>query len=82
MVLSTVNEKVVTNMDGLKISSLMPYNMEEPDQRILIQVKHASRARPRIMIKTIDSDVVVRTIANFHQLVPLNELWIEFGAAT
>ena len=29
-----------------------------------------------IMIKAVDSDVVVIAITNFHQMVPLNKLWI------
>ena len=55
--------------------------MEEADERIFVEAKDASREHNRIMIKTIDSDVAVIAIANFHQLVPLTELWIEFGAA-
>ena len=30
--------------------------------------------------QTVDSDVVVIEITNFHQLMLLNKLWIEFGA--
>ena len=78
-IVSTVNENVVTNGTGLEILSLMPCNMEEADERIFVHVKHISRKHARIMIKAVDSDVVVIAITNFHQLVPLNELWIEFG---
>ena len=52
--------------------------MEEVDEKIFVHVKHASSEHVRIMIKTADSNVVVTVIANFNQLVPLNELWIEF----
>ena len=58
----------------------MPWNMEEADEKIFAQVNYASRQHAHIMVKTIDSDVVVIAIANFHQLVPLTELWIESGA--
>ena len=78
-VVSTVNENVVTNGTGLEIFSLMPCDMEEAHERIFVHVKHVSRKHACIMIKTVDKDVVVIAIANFHQLVPLNELWIEFG---
>ena len=82
VVVSTVNENVVTNGAGLEISSLMQCNMEEPDERIFVHAKHASREYTCIMIKTFDSDIVIRAIANFHQLVPWNELQIEFVAGT
>ena len=48
----------------------MPRNMEEADEKIFAQVNYASRQHAHIMVKTIDSDVVVIAIANFHQLVP------------
>ena len=80
MVVSTINENVVTNGTGLEISSLTPCNMEEADERIFVYVKHALREHARILVKTAESEVVVIAIANFHELVPLNELSIEFGA--
>ena len=55
--------------------------MEEADERIFVEAKDASREQNRIMIKSTDSDVAVTANANFHQLVPVTELWIEFGAA-
>ena len=54
--------------------------MEEADERVFVHVKYTLREHARIMINTVDSDVVVIAIANFYQLVPLNELWVEFGA--
>ena len=74
--MSTVNDNVFTHGAGLGISSLVPSSMGEADERIFVDVKHASREHAGIMIKTVDSHVVVIAIANFHQLVPLNELWI------
>ena len=80
LVVSTVNENVVTNGAGLEISSLMACNMEEADETIFVHVKHASREHTRILIKTVGKDVVVKAIANFRQLVSLNEPCIGFGA--
>ena len=77
---STVNESVITNRAGLEISSLMSCDMEEADERIFVNVKHALREHSRIMIKAVDGNVVVLAITNFHQLVLFNKLWIEFGA--
>ena len=47
--------------------------MEEADERIFVHVKHGSRKHARIMIKTVESDVVLKPIGKFHKLVPLNE---------
>ena len=80
VVVSIENENVVTSRAVLEISSMTPCSMEEADERIFVHVKHYSREHAHIMIKTADSDVAVIAIANFHQLVPLNELWIEFDA--
>ena len=76
---STVNENVVINRAGLETSPLMPWNMEEADERIFVHVNHASKELTA-MNKRVDSNAVIIGITNFHQLVPLNELWTEFGA--
>ena len=55
MVVSAVNENEVTNGAGLKISSLMSYNMEEANEWIFVHVKHASSEHAHIMIKAVDS---------------------------
>ena len=64
MVVSPVNENVVTNGAGLEISSLIPWNMEEADETIFVYVKHASREHTRILTQTVDSDVIVIAVAN------------------
>ena len=53
VVMSSVNENVVTNGAGLEISSLMSCSMEEADERIFVHVKHTSREHTRIMIKQL-----------------------------
>ena len=58
----------------------MPCNVEKANEKIFVHALHASKKHALKMIKTVDSDIVVTAIANFHQLVSLNELWIEFGA--
>ena len=79
VVVSTINKNLVTNGAGLEILSLMPYKMEEADERIFVHVKIASRKHAHAMITIVDSDLFVIAIANFHQLVTLNEFWIKFG---
>ena len=73
VVVSTVNENTITSGACLEISSMMTYNMEEPDERIFVHVEHALGKHAQIMIKTVDDNVVVIAIANFHQLLPLND---------
>ena len=75
---ATDDENVVSNRD-IDMSSLMPCNFEEDDERIFVHLKHASSRYSRFLIKTVDSDVVVIAISIFLK-VPLRELWIEFGA--
>ena len=53
---------------------------EEADTRIFVHVKHAANEHSRIMIKTIDSDVVCIAISCTKRIPELEELWIEFGS--
>ena len=53
VVVSAVDENVVTNGAGLETSSLMPQNMVEADEWIFVHIKHASREHA--CIKTVDS---------------------------
>ena len=46
---------------------------------ILLHTQHTARTFPRILIKTIDSDVIVIAIAAFNKIEGITELWIEFG---
>ena len=52
-------------------------HIEEADEKILFHVEHAARDYTRVMIKTVDNDIVILAIASSHQLEPLNILWIE-----
>ena len=61
------------------LQPLMPCNIEEADERMFIHVKHAAEKCPRILVKTVDSDVVVIALSAFHRIPGIQELWIEFG---
>ena len=63
----------------LDLESLMPCNIEEADERMFVHVKHAVRQHPRILIKTVDSDVVVIAVGMIKRVQGILELWIEFG---
>lgn len=61
------------------LSSLEPCIHEEADTRIMVHVKDAAVCgHQKVMIRTIDTDVVVLAISIFH-IVPLIELWMAFG---
>jgi hypothetical protein len=77
---TTVEENVLysgSRRDDL--SSLEPCSHEEADTRIMLHVQDAAVCgHQRIMIRTIDTDVVALAISIFH-IVPVIELWIAFG---
>ena len=58
---------------------------EEADTRIVLQVHDSlERGSRKIMIRTVDTDVVVILIGHFHSIVdhyPDADLWVAFGTA-
>ena len=69
----------VPSPSPLETEGLTPCNHEEADTRIFTYVKHASaRGLKKVLIRTVDTDVVVLAIAYAKQL-ELQELWIAFG---
>ena len=60
-------------------SELDPCSHEEADTRMMLHVFHAvNSGYNKIMIRTVDTDVVVLAI-NFQQRHPVMELWVVFG---
>ena len=75
---STYYEDVVSSSNVDKLG-LAPCNHEEADSRIILHVAHGSRhGHTKILIRTVDSDVLVLAIAHFHMLA-LDELWVALG---
>ena len=61
-------------------SALDPCSHEEADTRMLLHAAHASASgHTRIMIKTVDTDVVVLAISCFERL-GASQLWIALGS--
>jgi hypothetical protein len=59
---------------------LTPCNIEEADEHMFVHVQNAPELCPRVLIKTVDSDVVVVVaLAAFHRIHDLQELWLKFG---
>ncbi|KAG1683665.1 hypothetical protein GQR58_009801 [Nymphon striatum] len=63
------------------LSSLAPCTHEEANSRMLLYVSNSARhGHNKIMIRTVDTDVVVLAVSVVQHLQPENELWIAFGA--
>lgn len=50
---------------NVDLRSLMPCNIEEADERMFVHVQHAAALYPRILVKTVNSDVVVIALSAF-----------------
>ena len=78
--ISTKGEtSVVYNRRREDTSELSLCNHEEADTRLLLHAADAAKCGfEKLMLRTVDTDVVVLAIAFFHEL-PLSELWVAFG---
>ena len=75
----STNANDVVSSQPLDKSGIAPCNHEEADTRLLLHVAHASRHRlTKVLIKTVDADVVILVLTNFYRL-GMEELWIAFG---
>ena len=54
-------------------------NTEEGDKYLLLHTLDISKSFDRILTKTVDSDIVIITIAAFQKSPSIKELWIELG---
>ena len=57
----------------------MSCNLKEADERIFLHVQHAAKTYESVLVKTVDSDIVVIALYAYQHIQNLNELWIEFG---
>ena len=63
IIVSTIGSSVITNRSLDNVSSLFPSNHEKADMRMLLHAAHASRSgMEKVMIRTVDTDVVVMYI--------------------
>ena len=84
IVIATFDSDCITSSNQ-SISNISPCNHEEADTRMLIHVQDGVRdSNTSIMIKTVDTDVVVISITMFPDLKDYgcSELWISFGVGT
>ena len=65
---------------GVNVENVSPCSHEEADTRVFLHALDMSRrGMQRIMIKTVDTDVIVLAVALFSEL-NLQKLWIDFGS--
>jgi hypothetical protein len=79
-VISTHGEKVVCSPTRDNLDDLEPCTHEEADTRMLLHAADAAKqGSKKILLRTVDTDVVVIAIASMQQLVDVDELWIAIG---
>lgn len=62
------------------LTSLAPCNHEEADSRLLLHASHAAQhGHHAILIRTVDTDVVVLAVSLAQELQPEDKLWLAFG---
>ena len=66
---------------GTTTSAVAPYCHEKADSRIFVHVKDmAQQEHAKVMMCTVDTDVVVIAVASFLQ-IGLEELWVAFSTS-
>ena len=79
-VISSKEKHVLCSISGENLSRISPCNHEEADSQILLHVADmAEEGIGKIMIRTVDTDVVVLAVANYPKH-PVEQLWLRFGA--
>ncbi len=72
-------ENVVTTTTDIDMQNLSPCNHEEADSRICIHAQHISaNGYDSIMIRTIDSDIVVLVVSVYHEL-GIDKVWVAYN---
>ena len=76
---STFEDEVLGSSNSVVSSVVNPCSHEEADTRIFVHVNEiAQRGHSKVMVRTVDTDVVIIAIAHFLD-IGLQELWITFG---
>ena len=75
---AAANENVLSNQ-SLYLNNIMPCNIEEVDERMLLHVNNAANQLSKHLIKTVDSDDIVISVTVFDRLEGVDVLWIEFA---
>ncbi len=78
----TDREKVLSVPSQNDLHLLSPCTHEEADSRMMLHVAHAAQqGHQGILIRTVDTDVVVLAVMVSHPTLPASsEVWLAFGA--
>lgn len=80
LIVTNVGENVITSMT-YDSSMIQPCNHEESDTRIYVHVKDAvSAGHRKIIIRTVDTDIVVLAVSFFAAMKRIQELYVAYGA--
>ena len=74
----TFNDTVLTKQP-IDLTDLAPWTTEEADECIFFHAKNVAQSNSKILIKTVDSDVVIIAISVYHHITNLRELWVALG---
>lgn len=75
----TSEDTAKTNVE-FDLSSISPCDHEESDSRIMVHLNHAvNNSHRKVLIQTVDSDVVAIAVRCFIEIRNLMALWIAFG---
>ena len=78
--MSTLEATVICNQTGEDLTSVSECNHEEADTRIFIHVRDAAiKGYSKILLRTVDTDVVVLALYAMQEIRELTEMWILFG---
>ena len=80
VIVFTVWDGVASSRDGQNTDGLQTCSHEEADTRMLLHINYTTNSGFKtIMIRTVDTDVVMLAVAHFQGLPNLEQLWIAFG---
>lgn len=75
----THDQNVICTNSSADFPFIMPCNYEEADTRLIIHAcDAASKGHKKLLIRTVDTCVVVLSVANIAKL-GVEEMWIAFG---
>ena len=79
IIIATDEASVLSSSQDVTLDTISPCIQEEADTRVILHVKDAiEKGYSRVMIKTVDTDIVVIAISFFSRLQP-EEFWVAFG---
>ena len=77
----TLKDKVLSSVGEESVVSISPSSHEEADAQLLLHASDAAmHGHSKVVIKTVDSDVISIALFAFPRIAEAEELWIEYGS--